>query len=115
MNINNQSDYLYDAAILRLVLVFLLVYYHAFAIYSGAWDSLNGYPEIKAYWWLDKLSFAFMLEAFVFVSGYVFGYQVRCKGEEKLKADSVIVGKFKRLMIPCLLFSIIYILNSATL
>ena len=85
------------------------MYYHAFAIYSGAWDSLNGYPEIKTYWWLDKLSYAFMLEAFVFVSGYVFGYQVRCKGEEKLKADSVIVGKFKRLMIPCLLFSIIYI------
>ena len=64
---------------------------------------------IKAYWWLDKLSYAFMLELFVFVSGYVFGYQVRVKGESKLEAQTLFYGKFKRLMIPCVIFSLLYI------
>ena len=65
---------------------------------------------MPAYWWLDKLSYAFMLEMFVFISGYVFGFQVRTKGEEKLKAKNLLWGKFKRLMIPCMIFSLLYIL-----
>ena len=94
---------------IRPILVVLLVFYHAFAPYGGAWETIEG-CSIKAYWWLDWLSFAFMLETFVFISGYVFGYQVRTKGEEKLKAKNLLWGKFKRLMIPCMVFSLLYIL-----
>ena len=65
---------------------------------------------MPVYRWLDKLSYAFMLEMFVFISGYVFGFQVRTKGEEKLKAKNLLWGKFKRLMIPCMVFSLLYIL-----
>ena len=99
-----------DVVIIRNILIILLVFYHAFAIYSGAWDPIKGYPEVPGYWWLDKLSYAFMLETFVFISGYVFGFQVRTKGEEKLKAKNLLLGKFKRLMIPCMVFSLLYIL-----
>ena len=99
-----------DVVVIRNILIVLLVFYHAFAIYSGAWKPIKGFPEIKAYWWLDKLSFAFMLELFVFVSGYVFGFQVRIKGESKLQAKELFWGKFKRLMIPCMVFSFLYIL-----
>ena len=101
---------LYNVSIIRPILLVLLVFYHAFAIYSGAWAPIEGYPEVQAYWWLDKLSYAFMLEMFVFISGYVFGFQVRTKGEEKLKAKNLLWGKFKRLMIPCMVFSLLYIL-----
>lgn len=99
-----------NVSLIRPILLVLLVFYHAFAIYSGAWDPIKGYPEVLGYWWLDKLSYAFMLETFVFISGYVFGFQVRTKGEEKLKAKNLLWGKFKRLMIPCMVFSLLYIL-----
>ena len=106
----SKSKRLSNIVIIRLILIFLLVFFHAFAIYSGAWAPIDGFPEIKTYWWLDKLSFAFMLEMFVFISGYLLGFQVRIKGEEKLRAKAFFWGKFKRLMIPCLVFSLLYII-----
>lgn len=107
---NAPKSTLSNVSLIRPILLVLLVFYHAFAIYSGAWAPIEGYPKVPAYWWLDKLSYAFMLEMFVFISGYVFGFQVRTKGEEKLKAKNLLWGKFKRLMIPCMVFSLLYIL-----
>lgn len=98
-----------NVAIIRPILLMQLVFYHAFAPFSGAWKPIEGYPAIRTYWWLDKLSYAFMLETFVFVSGYVFGFQVRTKGANKLTAKNLMWGKFKRLMIPCVVFSFLYI------
>ena len=110
MKISNYSNkYLYEVEIIRLILVVLLVLYHSFAPFSGAWDSIHGFPEVKAYWWLDKISYAFMLESFVFISGYIFGFQVRTKGREVLTARRMIVSKFRRLIIPCVVFGILYI------
>ena len=105
-----QKQFLTNVSLIRPILLVLLVFYHAFAIYSGAWAPIKGYPEVPAYWWLDKLSYAFMLEMFVFISGYVFGFQVRTKGSEKLRAKNLLWGKFKRLMIPCMVFSLLYII-----
>lgn len=107
---NASKPILTNVSIIRPILLVLLVFYHAFAIYSGAWAPIEGYPKVPIYWWLDKLSYAFMLEMFVFISGYVFGFQVRTKGVEKLKAKNLLWGKFKRLMIPCMVFSLLYIL-----
>ena len=109
-NASLNKHILTNVAIIRPLLVVLLVFYHAFAIYGSAWDSIPGIQEIQIYWWLDKLSRACLLETFVFVSGYVFGYQVRTKGESKLEARSLFLGKFKRLIIPCMFFSLLYIL-----
>lgn len=105
-----QQKLLANVVIIRPILIVLLVFYHAFAPFSGAWEPIGGYPMIRTYWWLDKLSYAFMLEMFVFVSGYVFGYQVRTKGESKLEAKNLFWGKFKRLMIPCMVFSLLYVI-----
>lgn len=105
-----KANLLSDVVIIRNILIVLLVFYHAFAFFSGAWEPLEGFPEIKAYWWLDKLSYAFMLELFVFISGYVFGYQVRVKGEKKLRVKDLFWGKFKRLIIPSIVFSVLYIM-----
>ena len=105
-----QKKILTEVAIIRPILIVLLVFYHAFAPYSGGWAPIEGFPEIPAYWWMDKLSYFFMLEMFVFLSGYVFGYQVRTKGEVKLVFKSLFLSKFKRLMIPCMIFSVFYIL-----
>ena len=94
----------------RSILIVLLVFFHSFAPFGGGWEQIDNYPDIRAYWWLDWLSYAFMLESFVFISGFLFGYQVRTKGEEKLVFKSLIWGKFKRLIIPCIFFSFFYIL-----
>lgn len=88
----------------------MLVFYHAFAIFTGAWKPIAGYPEIPGYALLGNLSYACLLETFVFISGYVFGYQVRVKGDTALSAKKLLVKKFKRLIIPSIIFSIAYLL-----
>ena len=98
-----------DVAVIRPILIVLLVFYHAFLIFQGGWGSTGQFPEVKAYWWLDKLSYSFLLEMFVFISGYVLGYQVRMKGESILAAKPFFWKKIKRLIIPSIVFSVLYI------
>lgn len=98
-----------NVAIIRPILIVLLVFYHSFVIFQGGWGTAGKFPNVEIYWWLDKLSYAFMLETFVFISGYVFGYQVGLKGESKLNAKNLIFNKFKRLIIPSMFFSFLYI------
>lgn len=105
-----QKKYLTNVAMIRVILIVLLVFYHAFLVYSGGWKSSGEFPVIKPYWWLDRFSYAFLLETFVFVSGYVLGFQVRTKGEEKLELKGLLWSKFKRLIIPSMVFSFLYIL-----
>lgn len=105
---NNTKPFLADAAIIRPILIVLLVLYHAFAIFTGGWKPLDSFPDLKVYWWLGRGSEAFMLESFVFVSGYVFGFQSINRGA--LNAKPLLWSKFKRLIIPCLLFGFLYII-----
>lgn len=105
----NNRQFLYEVVPIRLFLVVMLVFYHAFAIFTGAWDPIDGYPKIPVYNILGNLSYACLLETFVFISGYVFGSQVRIKGETVLSAKSIFVKKFKRLIIPSIIFSIAYL------
>lgn len=104
-----EKKLLLDVCAIRFILIFLLVLYHAFAIFCGAWTPIDGYPEIRSYWWIGKVSYSFMLESFVFISGYVLGYQV-LRSPEKIKFKSVATSKVKRLLIPSIVFSIIYYL-----
>ena len=83
-------QFLYEVVPIRLFLIVMLVFYHAFAIFTGAWKPIAGYPEIPGYALLGNLSYACLLETFVFISGYVFGYQVRIKGDTALSAFSVL-------------------------
>lgn len=80
-NISRNNNILYEVVPIRLVLIVLLVLYHAFAIFSGTWSPIAGYPEIPLYDIMDKLSYACLLETFVFISGYILGFQVSKKGE----------------------------------
>lgn len=104
----NRKTLLENVVIIRLVLILLLVFYHAFAPYSGRWDAITGFPEIPLYRWLDKFSYAFLLEMFVFISGYVFGYQMKNNSHQLLNTPKLFTSKFKRLFIPSIFFSAIY-------
>jgi fucose 4-O-acetylase-like acetyltransferase len=46
----------------------------------------------------------------VFISGYVFGFQVRQKGAQLLSMNAIVRSKLKRLLLPSIVFSIIYLL-----
>lgn len=106
----NSTSYLYEVIPIRLFLIVMLVFYHAFAIYSGSWLPIKGFPIIPLYSIIDKLSYACLLETFVFISGYVFGFQVRKKGENTLSVRTVFIKKFNRLIIPSIIFSMVYLL-----
>lgn len=103
-----EKKILKDVVFMRVVLIVLLVLYHSFAIFNGAWEKQADYPDIPAYWWIATSSYAFMLEAFVFISGYVFGHQIKNKGDDILSFNYLIVRKAKRLLLPGLFFSMIY-------
>ena len=103
-----QKKILNDVVYIRLLLIILLVLHHAFAIYSGAWVIPNGIHEVKVYKWISLLSYSFMLETFVFVSGYVFGYQIRNKFNSHVDFNTCVIKKAKRLMVPGIIFSTIY-------
>lgn len=62
--------------VMRPIVIFLLVLVHTFTIYDGGWSLPEGIESVRAYFWIQKFSFAFMLETFVFISGYILGYQI---------------------------------------
>jgi len=69
----------------------------------------EGIHEVEVYRWLGFLSRAFLLEGFVFISGYIFTFQVleRRKFES---FSSLLTSKIQRLLIPSYFFSIAYML-----
>lgn len=99
-----------DVVAIRLLLIVLLVMEHSFAVYSGAWSLPQGLHEVEAYWWIGWTAYSFMLEAFIFISGYIFGYQIRTRDGGRIDLQTGVVKKAKRLMIPSILFSILYYL-----
>ena len=101
------KQHLNDVYVIRPLAIFLLVVWHSFIIYTGGWKEPIDFTPVPGYWWLAKASYAFMLELFVFISGYVFGLSLQKKN---LGIKSVAIGKLKRLIIPSILFSIIYYL-----
>lgn len=74
---------------------------------GGGWSLPQGIHEIRAYFWISKLSYSFMLETFVFLSGYLFAFQI-FELNKKYTFQKIIVSKFKRLIIPSIVFSILY-------
>ncbi len=70
------KGWLYEISFMRPILLVLLVSYHAFAPFCGAWEMPQGIDTNEVYKWLAYLSRSFRLEAFVFLSGYVFTMQI---------------------------------------
>lgn len=64
-----------DVTLMRAILTILIVFMHSFTCYQGAWVQPKGYVDIPIYKWMAQLSFAFTIEAFVFISGYLYAFQ----------------------------------------
>ena len=96
-----------EVTLMRTILALLIVFMHSFTCYQGSWSPPAGYVDIPLYKWLTRTSFAFTLETFVFLSGYLFAYQKitlqRTDGFWKLT-----INKLKRLILPSIIFSVLY-------
>lgn len=108
-NIKKTPSVLYEFVVLRLVLIFTLVLYHSMAPYTDAWNAYSGMEDNEVYFWIGRFSYYFMLPAFVFMSGFLFSYTVERK-KLKLTFKNTVVTKFNRLIIPSLIFSMVYYL-----
>ncbi len=97
-----------DIAIMRPILIMCIVVGHAFTIYTNSsyWPLPTGcYPNVFLSW-INPTLISFALQAFVFVSGYLFAY----KSQDSVDKVSFLKSKLKRLYLPSILFSVLYIL-----
>ncbi|WP_294590774.1 acyltransferase [uncultured Phocaeicola sp.] len=103
-----KKHYLMDVVLMRLVLITVLILYHAMCIHTGAWKPpIEGFQQIVVYDWIGMLPINFFLEAMVLISGSLLGYKLLLK-PESLTFNICVVKKAKRLLLPCFLFSILY-------
>lgn len=103
---NQRLDEIY---FLRPMTILLLVVMHAFTMYAGNWPLPDGIQPVRAYFWVQQFSYSCMLEMFVLISGYVFGFQLFGQRRE-YSFTKLLYSKFRRLIIPSMVFSFIFML-----
>lgn len=98
----NEMDFM------RPIVIILCVAMHSFTIYSGggSWEYPIGINAVTIYRWIQVFTYGCMLEAFTFISGYLFGFQLERK---KPTWWDMVATKLKRLIIPSIVFGIIYL------
>ncbi len=101
------KKYLEDVVLLRLLLIFLLVWNHAFAPFSGKWEALYEPDSVPAYKWFVLAVYHMRIQALIFVSGYLLGYTINRK-PERMSFKHCVGKKLKRLWLPSIVFSVIY-------
>lgn len=101
------KKYLEDIVLLRLLLIFLLIWNHAFAPYSGHWSPISNMENITAYKWLVLIVYPMRIQALIFISGYLLGY-TSLRKTDCLHFKNCVIKKIKRLILPSIIFSILY-------
>ena len=94
---------------LRVLCVCLLITYHSFAIFTGSWERPESVSIIDCYRWIGRIAYSFMLPLWVFISGFLWGYQLygKCK---RLTFIGLVRKKTAKLLVPAYLFSLLYLL-----
>ena len=92
-----------EVTLMRCILAILIVFVHSFTCYNDSWREPEGFIDVPLYRWLTRITFAFALEGFVLISGYLFAYQ-----RIILNKSGSILKKLKRLLLPSMVFSTAY-------
>ena len=92
---------------MRPIIIVLLVFMHSFTMFTGGttWPLPSGIHSVELYKDLAWIAYSFMLEAFVFISGYLFSSQME---RVRVKFVTLIKKKLHRLYLPSLVFSVAY-------
>ena len=97
-----------DVAAIRLSIILLLVIYHSLCIFTGAWESPYSPPiQVPIYDCVGMAIHSFQLETMVFISGLLLGYYAIRK-PKTMSFHACVVKKAKRILLPSLIFGIIY-------
>lgn len=103
------TNHLHEVTLMRCCLALLIVFMHSFTCYNHSWSEPIGFVDISLYKWFARSSFAFALESFVFISGYLYAFQ-KITLRRTITLKSLLKNKFQRLIIPSLFFSVAYYL-----
>ncbi len=102
-----QKKLLYEVSIIRPIVIFLLVLLHSFTKIANGGGYSNDYQLVAPYQWFCWLISGFRIETIALIAGYVFSYQSHDLGR-KNKFWPFVWKKFKRLIIPMIVFGLIY-------
>lgn len=101
---------LYDVVVLRSFAIVMVVAYHAYGlVYWGLFPEMT--ERFKdLYYDVNEYVVNFRMPLFVFISGYLFSFLEREKGKYPTFM-ALLKNKFKRLIVPYLIFATIYLLT----
>ena len=104
---NPQKKLLYDVSIIRPLIITMLVLLHSFTkiAHGGGYD--NDYQLVDGYQYFAWLIQGFRVETIALIAGYVFSYQSYALGRS-YRFWPFVWKKFKRLIIPMLVFGTVY-------
>lgn len=107
IKMKSQRTILNDVMIMRPIVIFLLIVTHSFTMYTGgSWSLPEGINEVYAYGEIAHIAFSFMLETFVFISGYLFAMQQQ---RQQKPFTFFLLKNLQRLVVPGIIFSTAYI------
>lgn len=98
---------LYEVSIIRPMVIFLLVVFHSFTKIAAGGGKVNDYQLVAVYQWFCWLISGFRIETIALIAGYVFAYQ-SLDLNRSYKFVPFLWKKFKRLIIPMLVFGLVY-------
>ncbi len=103
-----KKDYRYDIAMLRLLCITIVVFFHAYGMMYA-----NHFSEATASIYRDKYEFFnqtylinIAMPMFVFISGFLFGGQLLKK--QTVPFTKMVKSKFMRLMVPFFVFTTLF-------
>ena len=92
---------------LRPLVIFLIVVLHSFTMYTGGWPLPEGIERNYFYMAIAKLSHSCVLETFVLMSSFLWAFSI-CELGKKSGFVSLVKKKFLRLIIPAMVFGVLY-------
>ncbi|MDR1726012.1 MAG: acyltransferase [Bacteroidales bacterium] len=108
MEVKNKI-YLNDVLLIRPIIILLLLVHHIFGYNAfSAHPIPKGVHIVPFYSWISSIPYSFFLEMFVFVSGYIFAFQIFAKNKN-FSIKTLTISKFNRLIIPSIVFSILWL------
>lgn len=105
--VSSQKKLLYEVSIIRPIVIFLLVFLHSFTKIAAGGGKTNDYELCSVYQWICLMISGFRIETIALIAGYVFAYQ-SIDLKRSYSFAPFVWKKFKRLIIPMLVFGLIY-------
>ncbi len=105
--------YFTEISLIRPILIFSIIIGHAFAIFTDSawWPLPLGMHTNDVLRCVNPIMISFALQTFVFVSGFLFAYKSDALSTCNSNVIRFILSKFKRIYIPSIIFSFLYILS----